>query len=268
MTGRAEDQNAKQLKDYLTADGLRKNANQLSCLSRCREPASSIETLSTQRERENVSGRVHVAVVACTTFGTLPLSYSERAHTFRTAGGIASAARAHLGREFLIDVQVHRSVPAGFVAELRPEHRPACIGNGFCHPCLCKAGRLDVTDRDQRILSHNLGGCFVDEISTTVLNFGVNCLRSSPIAGSLSYGQANLMTPVNARCIYHVAVAACRQRLQAEINSDRPADRTLGFCNFDIETDIPPPASIFDERPAPNIVSGEWAPLAAKEPES
>ena len=47
--------------------------------------------------RENVFGRVHVAVVYRSAFAANPFSYSKSCSTFRTAGGNNPAARASLG---------------------------------------------------------------------------------------------------------------------------------------------------------------------------
>ena len=168
-----------------------------SCV--CGLPAFLNRTLSTQRERKNVPGRIHVAVVTRATFGTVPRSYSKRAHTFRTTVGNYPAARARLGREPLVDVQEHSPVPAGLVAELCPEHRPASIEHGLCHPRLCQRGRVDVADRDQRVLSRNLGRRLVSEILAAVLDLGVYCLDAALIAGALSDGQPLLVPPINAR---------------------------------------------------------------------
>src|SRR5258708_35520130 len=90
----------------------------------------------TAPEPKDVLRRVHVAVVARATRRTHPGSYSKPCDTFRPLRRQRTARRAGLGRELLVDVQVHSAVPAGFVAELRPEHRPAGVEHGLCHPRL------------------------------------------------------------------------------------------------------------------------------------
>src|SRR5258708_2187466 len=99
-------------------------------------PAFLNRRRDTAPEPKDVLRRVHVAVVTRATCRTHPSPYSKRAHTFRTTAGNFPAARARLGREPLVDVQVHNPVPAGFVAELRPEHRPAGVEDGLRHPRL------------------------------------------------------------------------------------------------------------------------------------
>ena len=53
--------------------------------------------------RENVPGRVHVAVVHRAALAASPSSYSKACPTFRTAGGNAPAARASLGGVAFVD---------------------------------------------------------------------------------------------------------------------------------------------------------------------
>ncbi len=84
---------------------------------------------------------------------TGPVSYSKRAHTFRTAVGNDPAARARLGRPCFVDNYQSRPVPSGFVSELRPQHSPTRIEHGFSHPCLDEFGRADIADDDQGVFA-------------------------------------------------------------------------------------------------------------------
>src|SRR5450759_475913 len=166
-------------------------------------------TLDTERESENVPGRIHVAVVACATGGTFPRSYSKPCDTFRPLRWQRTALRTGLGCELLTDIQIHSPVPAGFVSELRPEHRPASIEHGFCHPRLCKRGRVDVTDRDQRIVARDLGRRLVDKIVAAILDLGVDSLDAALVTGALRNRQPLFMSTINARRLDGHTIAAC-----------------------------------------------------------
>lgn len=81
------------------------------------------------------------------------MSYSKRAHTFRTAGGDFPAARARLGSPSFVGFKEHGPVPTGFVTELRPQHTPARIQDGLRHLGFCELGRADIAYDDQGVFA-------------------------------------------------------------------------------------------------------------------
>lgn len=83
------------------------------------------------------------------------MSYSKRAHTFRTTVGNTPAARARLGSPSFIDFNKSRPVPSGFVSELRFQHSPACIQDGLRHLGFDELGGADISDDDQGVLAGN-----------------------------------------------------------------------------------------------------------------
>src|SRR5215510_7208378 len=78
------------------------------------------------------------------TVRTSPVPHSKAYDTFRASD--ASAVGTGLGSPFLADDFESNSVPQGFIAELLPEHRPAGVEHGFCHPRLRQSGRVHVAD--------------------------------------------------------------------------------------------------------------------------
>ena len=65
-------------------------------------------------ERENVPGRINIAVVGCTTT-TGPFSYSKTGSTFRTVGGALSATRAGLGGVCLVNFHEDNACVIAFI---------------------------------------------------------------------------------------------------------------------------------------------------------
>src|SRR5499427_10442342 len=86
------------------------------------------------------------------TLRTSPVPHSKACDTFRASD--ASAVGTGLGSPFLADDLESNSVPQGFIAELLPQHRPAGVEHGFCHPRLRQSGRVHVTDNHTAMLAH------------------------------------------------------------------------------------------------------------------
>ena len=83
--------------------------------------------------RENVPGRVDVAVVGCTAVHASPFSYSQASSTFRTAGGNTSAARAGLGGIALVFNLKDNACPLAFLLQHGLELAPSRIERRFRH---------------------------------------------------------------------------------------------------------------------------------------
>src|SRR5580692_10425587 len=130
---------------------LRTTARVLVCPSgHCSLSSSPVffyKTLGTQREPENIPGRVHVAVVARATIRTFPCSYSKLCDTFRASD--YTAIGTGLGRELL----VHFHKYCRFIFQHISESRPSSIQNRFRHSRFCQTFRIDIPNRDERVFA-------------------------------------------------------------------------------------------------------------------
>lgn len=180
--------------------------------------------------------------------GTIPVSYSKHAHTFRTAGGNSPAARARLGSPVLGNLDVICAVPAGLVAEHILERRPTGIQDGLRHLGFDQLGRAHIPDNDSGIGTGDLGGCHVQFVFPAVGDFGVNSPNPVPISGSLGAAKRSFVFPIVTGGVNDKAVTAHGQRFQAEIDADMAIAARQIVGNVALEIDVPAPARIFSER--------------------
>ena len=175
------------------------------------------------------------------------MSYSKRAHTFRTTAGDKPAARARLGSPSFIGLNISGSVPAGLIAELTAKRHPSSVEHGFSHPCLGKLGRVHVADDDQFVGTSNPCGLFVKVMATGVGDLCVD--RSNPpcVVGSLRYCEGDFVFPIVLQGRNQRSVAARGDGLKSKINPYLAvADRqTVG--NFALKRDIPAPTGVLRE---------------------
>src|ERR1039458_1514924 len=143
-----------------------------------------------------------------------PVSYSKRAHTFRTAVGNCPAARTRLGSPSFISLNKNSIVPAGLVAKLVPQHRPTCIKHGFSHPGLGKLYGADIADDDQLVFASYLCTRLVELVLSNVRDLGVDGLDAPLVTGPLLNGKRSLMLAIVLQGRDGVAVAARREGLQ------------------------------------------------------
>ena len=149
-----------------------------------------------------------------------PVSYSKRAHTFRTAVGDCPAARARLGSPSFVGLNKNSLVPAGLIAKLISQHRPTRIKHGFSHPGFCKLGATDIADDDQLVFASYLGTRLVELVLSNIRDLGVDCLNSALVTRALLYSERGFIPTIVPQGRNSVAVAARRQRLQSEVNPD------------------------------------------------
>jgi hypothetical protein len=101
-----------------------------------------------------------------------PSSYSQAFLTFWATARIAH--RTACGSARLVDFDIARSVPAGFVAELRSKLRPRCIDRRFSARSIRQRLGDNVADHDQAVLPHQLRRLDTQVVSTRIGDFGVN----------------------------------------------------------------------------------------------
>ena len=105
--------------------------------------------------RENVPGRVYIAVVGCTAVHAGPFPYSQAGSTFRTACGNASAARAGLGGIALVYDLKDNACPLAFLLQHCLELAPSRIERGF--------GHFGLYEFAARYVAHENGGAALNQ---------------------------------------------------------------------------------------------------------
>lgn len=168
------------------------------------------------------------------------MSYSKRAHTFRTTVGDCPAARARLGSPSFVGFNKTRPVPAGLVFEHVPQHRPTCIENGFSHPSsLGKLCGADIADNDKLVFASYLSARFVELIFARVCNLGVDRLDAALVTGALCDGKRGLILAIVLQGRDGVAIAARRECLQSEVYSNLAIAGWQIVGNLALKTNIP-----------------------------
>ncbi len=178
------------------------------------------------------------------------MSYSKRPHTFRTAGGNSPAARARLGSEPLVNFKEHSVVPSGLVRKLCLQHRPTRVENGLSHPRFRELGRAGVADRDKLVVADNLRRPLVNVVTARVADLGMDRAGPALVTGALRDRKGGLVLPIVTKRLNLVAVAACGQCLQAEVNTDATIPSGEGARHFTLEADVPAPTGILNEAPS------------------
>ena len=177
------------------------------------------------------------------------MPYSKRTHTFRAAVGNHPAARARLGSESFVGLNVNSPAPAGLVPELIAQHRPTRVQDGFRHLSLCELSGADIAYDDQGVFPRNAGRRLVNLMLARVGNLGMDRLDTTLVPGSLLDGQRGLVLAVMMQCRDGRSVAACGERLQAKVDADGAISCRQIVGNFRLKDDIPAAASILSETP-------------------
>lgn len=180
-----------------------------------------------------------------TALRTFPAPHSETCDTFRAAE--ASALRTGSGSVSLVNLDIH-GLPSGkFIPQHMPEHRPAGVGNGFCHPCLFELGGVHIADSDQTVFSRQFGTGDVKMMTASIGDLGMDSLGAPTVAGPLSDSELLFVLPVVAKSGDFLPVAACGERLEAEVDTNLAIACDEVIFDLALEGDIPPPASVLDE---------------------
>src|SRR6516162_6940514 len=173
---------------------------------------------------------------------TNPRSYSQPFLTLRATA--CTARRTGYGTVGLFGFNIPCSVPAGFVAEHRSKLRPRCIERRFTLCSIRKRCCNYIADYDGRIFSHNLGRLHMQIMPTGIANLGMDRPCALLVSGALRSGERIFVSLEVARMLDLAAIRQGRQRRQAEIDADF-ASATILLCgNLDLQTEIPPFASV------------------------
>lgn len=139
-------------------------------------------------------------------------------------------------------------MPAGLVAELVAQHRPARIQNGLRHSGLSDLGRADIADDDQFVLASDLRRPFVKMVLARIRDLGVDRLDAALVARALRNRKRGLVLAVVTERWHLRAVAQRRNVFQAEIYPDFTIAGREIVGDFALEADVPAPTRILHER--------------------
>src|SRR5690606_36685169 len=103
---------------------------------------------------EDVPGRINVPIVTHTTVTTHPSCHNKHVRTPWAAKRSTSAACLR-GVALVDDLDGSRGVLA-FVLDHPPEHSPARVNDGLCHPRLSQTDAAHVTNDDGLTLIYDL----------------------------------------------------------------------------------------------------------------
>ena len=200
---------------------------------------------------ENVPSRVHVPIMGRSAVRTFPAPYSQTCDTFRATE--ATALRAGYGSVSFVGLDVYGPVPSGFVAELCTQRRPARIRDGLRHLRSLELSGADIADNDQRIFSGDFGRPLMQMVTPRVRDLGMDRARTTLVVRALSHSQRRLVLPIVLQGGNSRAVAACRERLEAEVDADRSIANRPILRNFALKCRVPAAAGILYEGARPNL---------------
>src|ERR1035437_9734255 len=105
------------------------------------------------------------------------MSYLQSCDTFMAAD--CTPVRTRCRSPSLVGFHKKRPVPAGFIFEHVPQHRPAVIENGLSHPRLGKLRGADITDNDKLVFRSDLAAGLVYLILSSIRDLGVDSLDAA-----------------------------------------------------------------------------------------
>jgi hypothetical protein len=130
---------------------------------------------------------------------------SQACGTVRAAGYAPRATR--LGRPLLANDFEGGSGSQGFMAELLPQHRPACVKHGVRHPRPRR--RVYIATRPAGIFAHDPRGLLRQEVLPAISGFGTR--RGRLALPALRWRQHGLMPTIENRHV-DLSTVACRSQ--------------------------------------------------------
>jgi hypothetical protein len=200
---------------------------------------------ATFRPEQQVYSSIDISVMPSMAAMANPSSYSQAFLAFRATA--RAARRTACGTACLLGFDVARSVPAGFIAELRSKLRPRCINGRFSLRSIRQSLRDNVADHDQTVLPHQLRGLDMQVMPTRIGDFGVNSPYSLLVAGALGLGQRALVFLEVSRIFDLAAVGQRGEGAQAEIHANFAGSAGLALGNLDLQAEIPAPTGVLRE---------------------
>lgn len=204
-------------------------------------------------ERENVPGRVLVAVVSDTAL-TGPFSYSKTRSTFRTVGAQRATTRTGLGGVPFIDFQKYPACVLAFVFQQGFQRGPSRVEHGLGHFGFRQAGAGDVAHNDQPVVINQLPTELVQRILAPVGDLGVDGFDALLVAGALRGSQLLLLITVEATRLQRLALTGCGRGFQAEIHTDTTGAAPLLRLRRHDHAKVPAATGVFGETARAELV--------------
>ncbi len=175
-------------------------------------------------ERENVPGRVHVAVVSDTAL-TDPFPYSKPCDTSRPAGGQCTATATGLGGVRLVHYPEDDACVRAFVGQHRFQLTPAGIEHRLGHGGSDEFLRADIAHDDHVAALDQRAAEFVQGILAPIGDLRVDGPHTSLLAGTLGFRQPGLQVAVETAVLQSLPVATGGHVLQAQVDANCPLPR-------------------------------------------
>lgn len=93
----------------------------------------------------------------------------------------------------------------------------------------------------------------MQKVLATIHNLGMNSSHTKLSTGELGDSERSLVFAIETWRFNLFARGKCRQRLEAEIDTDLPDSMSLVFGDLNLDIEIPAAASVLSEAPGPNL---------------
>jgi hypothetical protein len=204
-------------------------------------------TLMLQRGRENVLGRVDVAIMRRPAVRTCPRPYSKICDPSRPRRWHRATRRTDLGTPALVNIDIHRLPSGSFKPQHVSEARPTRIKHRLCHACLNELRRTYVADRYQSDFTNNPRGLLMKMVAPRIGDLRLNGADAVLVSGPLSSSQFRFVLPVMLQSRNSMAIARRRKFLEAKIDADFAHTGLQVIGNLAGEGNIPTPARVLHE---------------------
>lgn len=198
---------------------------------------------------ENIKRSVYVSIKTRTAFGTLPLSYSKRIHTFRAAYRNYSASGTRLGspnfgNDFALSACRNR-----LVREEGTQHSPTSIINRLGQSSFSELGRTDISDVNLRVVPHYSSRRNVEEMLSLVGDLRRQITRSALLFSTSVQSQYALRIMIESWGFNFLSRRKGSQSFQAKVNSNCGANALFSFGQLNQNIDVPPSARVSRKIP-------------------
>ena len=183
------------------------------------------------------------------TVGTGPVSYSKRAHTFRTTDGDRPAARARLGSPTFGNDFTFAAKPNGFVRQHVAERRPARIRHGFRHVGLHQLFGVHVSNENLRKATSDVRRRDVQEMLAPVGDLRRQGAGANRLATLLKQREVSFLGAVVPLRGDLLPGRKRRKVFEPKVNADSFAFAFVGLGQFDLNVDVPAPARVRRKLP-------------------
>ncbi len=195
--------------------------------------------------RENVPGRVHVAVVSDTALTAGPFPYSQPIDALRAAE--RAAGRTGAGGVRLVHLFEHDACVCALVGQHRLQLAPAGIQHRLGHRGFGKLRGSYIAHDDRAAALDQHPAELVQGIPAPVGDLGVNGPDTGLLARALCNGQCRFQVAVEAAVLQPGAIAASGHVFQAQVDADGVlSERGIGL-DFNDRVEVPAATGVLGE---------------------